>query len=474
MSHQDTEHVTTNAENLQEALDWLLPKGTFADIEFRDQSVWNPLTLIFTALMWCWSGKPTLTKRFAEARKIMARNAPEDEQPGKSYTGFLKRLVHWSQALRNRVIAEFRRTMQEEMMEHFLVGDWLVMAGDGSRTATPRTKSNEARFAAKKKAKKKAKPTSHQKRLQNAKQRKQKQQKQQTEEARAKKASTPQIWLTVLYHVGLGLPYDWRTGPSDSSEREHLLDMAKNLPDKSLITLDAGFVGYDFWQTLDQAGVAFVARVGSNVRLLKNLGCVRRQQDIVYVWPDAARKKQQPPLMLRLHAFSGAKEEVYLVTNVIEKNRLSAAQMRDIYQARWGVETYYRDLKQTFERAKMLSKTADNAQLELDWSIIGLWAICLYGTAQHLANGIPPRWRSVANLLHAFRLSMEQAKCEPDPGEDIFSLIAIAFKDDYKRKSSKASRNHPCKKKKHKIGKPIFLEATKEQQTAANNLKTAA
>lgn len=472
MPHQDTDQITTNAQDLQEALDWLLPEGTFSDITFRNQSIWNPMTLIFMALMWCWSGKPTLTKRFTEARKIVARNAPDEEQPGKSYTGFLKRLGHWSKKLMQRVVAEFRRTMQEELIDHFLVGGWMVLAGDGSRTATPRTRSNENRFAAKKKPKRKAKkPTAHQKRLQKAKQRKQKKQ---TAESRAKKASTPQIWLTVLYHVGLGLPWDWRSGPSDSSERGHLLEMAKGLPEKSLITMDAGFVGYDFWQGLNQAGVAFVARVGSNVRLLKNLGYVRSERDIVYVWPDKVRKKQQPPLVLRLHAFSGAKEEVYLVTNVLEKNRLSTSQIRDIYQARWGVETYYRDFKQTFGRAKLLSKTADNAQLELDWSLIGLWAICLYGTAQHIANGIPPKWRSVANLLHAFRLPMEQAKCEPDDEEDLFHLVAIALKDDYQRKSSKASRNPPRKKKKHKIGTPIFINATNEQQTEAKNIKTAA
>jgi len=472
MPHQDTDQVTTNAKDLQEALEWLLPEGTFSDITFRNQSIWNPMTLIFTALMWCWSGKSTLTKRFAEAQKIVARNAPDEEQPGKSYTGFLKRLAHWSTKLKERVIAEFRRTMQEELIDHFLVGGWMVLAGDGSRTATPRTSSNETRFAAKKKPKRKAKkPTAHQKRLQKARQRKQKKQ---TAESRAKKASTPQIWLTVLYHVGLGLPWDWRRGPSDSSERGHLLEMAKGLPEKSLITMDAGFVGYDFWQELNQAGVAFVARVGSNVRLLKNLGYVRSERDIVYVWPDKARKKQQPPLVLRLHAFSGAKEEVYLVTNVLDEHSLSTSQMRDIYQARWGVETYYRDFKQTFGRAKLLSKTADNAQLELDWSLIGLWAICLYGTAQHIANGIPPKWRSVANLLHAFRLPMEQAKCEPDDGEDLLHLVAIALKDDYQRKSSKASRNSPRKKQKHKIGTPIFINATKEQQTEAKNIKTAA
>ncbi len=472
MSHQDTDHVSTNAQDLQGVLDWLVPDETLADITFRDQSVWTPSTLIFAALMWCWSGKQTLTRRFAEARKIVAQNAPDDEQPGKSYAGFLKRLTHWSAALMERLIAEFRRTMQEELSRHFLVGDWMLLAGDGSRTATPRTRSNENRFAARKKPKRKAnKLTPHRKRLQKAKQKKR--QKQQTQEAREKKASTPQIWLTVLYHVGLGLPWDWRTGPSDSSERDHLLEMAQGLPEQALIAMDAGFVGHDFLQTLNQRGVAFVVRVGANVRLLKDLGYVRRKKDIVYVWPDAARRKQQPPLVLRLHAFSGGKEEVYLVTNVLEESRLSSRQMREIYQARWGVEIYYRDFKQTFGRGKLLSKTADNAQLELDWSIIGLWAMCLYGTAQHIASGVPPGWRSVANLLHAFRLPMEQAKCAADEGEDLLCLIAIALKDDYKRKSSKASRNHPRKKQKHKIGQPIILNATQEQQTVARNLKTA-
>lgn len=467
MSHQDTVHVTTNAEDLQEALEWVVTEETLADIQFRDESVWTPFTLVFGALLWAWSGKQTLTKRFVEARKIVARNAADDQQPGRSYSGFLKRLAHWSATLLARLTAEFRRTMREQFTEFYLVAGWLVLAGDGSRAATPRTRSNEARFAAKKKAKQR---TPHQKRLRKSKRRRQKRQ---AQEARDKKASTPQIWLTTLYHAGLGLPWDWRTGPSDSSERDHLLEMAQSLPEGALLALDAGFVGYDFWRTLHEAHTAFVARVGANVRLLKNLGYVRRRQDIVYVWPDAARRKQQPPLVLRLHAFRGPREDVYLVTNVLETSRLSSEQMREIYQARWGVEVYYRDFKQTFGRGKLLSHCADNAQLELDWSIVGLWAICLYGTAQHLANGIPPAWRSVANLLYAVRLTMEQAKCAPDEGEDLFSLIALALKDTYQRKSSKASRNPPRKKKKHKIGQPVFLTATNEQQTAAKNLKTA-
>jgi hypothetical protein len=32
---------------------------------------------------------------------------------------------------------------------------------------------------------------------------------------------TPQIWLTLLWHMGLRLPWSWKMGPSDSSERRH-------------------------------------------------------------------------------------------------------------------------------------------------------------------------------------------------------------------------------------------------------------
>ena len=36
-----------------------------------------------------------------------------------------------------------------------------------------------------------------------------------------KKADSPSIWLTMLWHVGVGLPWAWQRGASTSSEREH-------------------------------------------------------------------------------------------------------------------------------------------------------------------------------------------------------------------------------------------------------------
>jgi hypothetical protein len=98
----------------------------------------------------------------------------------------------------------------------------------------PRTRKNEARYSSKSKLSRKA-----QKRRRQAKRRRTQQL------ARERKAKTPHIWLTVMWHVASGLPWDWRAGPAGSSERKHLEEMMASLPPRSLITADAGFVGYE-------------------------------------------------------------------------------------------------------------------------------------------------------------------------------------------------------------------------------------
>jgi hypothetical protein len=59
------------------------------------------------------------------------------------------------------------------------------------------------------------------------------------QQAKAKKADSPQLALTLLFHVLLRLPWDWRIGSSDTSEREHLRDMIPHLPADALIVADA-------------------------------------------------------------------------------------------------------------------------------------------------------------------------------------------------------------------------------------------
>jgi hypothetical protein len=69
---------------------------------------------------------------------------------------------------------------------------------------------------------------------------------------------------------------------------------------ESRFCTDAGFTGYDLWKAMIDLNQSFLIRMGSNVKLLRNLGYVQEHQGIVYLWPARAVGEQQPPLVLRL------------------------------------------------------------------------------------------------------------------------------------------------------------------------------
>jgi hypothetical protein len=283
--------------------------------------------------------------------------------------------------------------------------------------------------------------------------------------------ASPQIWLTLFWHVGLGLPWGWKTGPVDSSERAHMLEMLGILPENSMIVADAGFVGYDNWRAIEDAGHAFVIRVGANVKLLRKLGYARESAGRVYLWPDKARKKSQPPLVLRLITVHNGKHPVYLVTNVLSEKQLSDRAAAEIYKSRWGIEVFFRSFKQTFDRRKLRSTSPDNALLELDWSLLGLWVVYLMAVAKVIKQGESPHRVSAAGALDAVRTVIRDYRWRPESEKDLWSLLGEALIDTYVRHGSKAAHNYPRKKNEKPAGKPLILSANREQLKFAKELK---
>lgn len=116
----------------------------------------------------------------------------------------------------------------------------------------------------------------------------------------------------------------------------------------------------------------------------ENLGVVRESAGTVYLWPDKAAKRRQPPLVLRLVVVRGPRHAWFLVTSVRDRQRLSDRQVAEIHRRRWGVEAYFRHFKQTFGRGKLRSHKAEHAACELEWSLLGLWAMLLFAHAQQV------------------------------------------------------------------------------------------
>jgi hypothetical protein len=459
MSHQgQTVHTepAPHHQDLKVVLDWLLAGADLSAARFRDTCTWTPRGLTCAALLWAWSGEAALTERFASARKIAIRALGLGELTAQTYQAFLKMLRAWTATLAVALVVALRRRMQGDLADRFLVGGYAVFGVDGSRLELPRTESNEARFAPAPRRRSKSKSKRRRRGTAAA--------------AGAKKANSPQMWLTTMWHVGTGLQWDWRTGPSDSSERDHLLQMIAALPARALVTADAGFVGYEYWKALLDSGRQLLIRVGANVRLLKGLGYARERAGLVYLWPDREAARRRPPLVLRLVVARGRRHPVYLVTSVLDEETLSDGQIIEIYTLRWGIELFYRHFKQTFGRRKLRSHRGENAEVEATWSLLGLWSLGLHAQVELAYDGIPASRVSVAGLLRAYRASMREYRSRPGPGESLWERLSGAVIDAYER-TNKASRDYPRKKQAHAIGAPEIRPATEFEIELARQIK---
>jgi hypothetical protein len=266
------------------------------------------------------------------------------------------------------------------------------------------------------------------------------------------------VFLTVLWHMGLGLPWDYRLGPGTASERAHLREMAADLPPGALVVADAGFVSYVLCRRLLRHGRHFLLRVGGNITLLKSLGYYHEERDgLVYLWPQDHRRGR--PLVLRLIVLPHGKQNVSLLTDVLDPAQLTDEEAATPFGMRWSEEVFYRSYKQTLQRRKLLSRTGDTCLAEAQWTLLGLWLLGLMTVSRLIRTGVDPLWFSVARARDAVRQGLRDRRARRGT-RSLDGALRAAAKDGYTRQSSKAARNYPRKKDQKPPGPPKVKSAT--------------
>lgn len=385
--------------------------ASVADPKAKRRVRWTPVAAALAAVLMALDPGCTLAVRCEETIACLAEDFTRRRRVGRTYNGLLKALERQGGVVLPLLKADLREQARRTLQSVPKVAGWTLLAADGSKEDLPRTRDHEKTFGI------------------------------------SDNGVWPQAFVTAIVEVQTGLPWDWRIGIARSNEREHLRQMAPDLPDDALLLADGGFFGHPLWSALDKSGKSFLIRVGGNVNLIRDLfpdARIERQGDIVYAWP-VDHQTRLTPLRLRLIRVGSRKNPVYLLTNVLDPTRLPRRAAGTIYRLRWGVELFYRTLKRTLGYAKLRSRSGRRGKIELEWGLITATILSLIGTHALRRHRRDPRRQSPAALVRALRATLRRGS-GANPGRALAALdraLARAVKDTYRRRKPKRARHNP-------------------------------
>jgi hypothetical protein len=466
-----------NKSHLAELLHWILPEGAlFPQEKFHGNTRWSPEQLAGQAIIWSWQETKHVTDAFDHALEVCEELGWT--KVAMTYTSFMNALDRyddvWMAGMRDR----YQALAEEVGGRFFRIGPWVPIGFDGSRATTPRTVSNERAFCA---------PNyGHGKRAKYGK-KKSKGLRRKRNKAHPSHPQSPQAWITMMWHMGLRLPWTWRLGPSNASERDHVKAMLAEevFPENTLFCGDAGFVGYPLWRAIRDAGADFVVRVGANVNLLSEHADVKTLGGgIVLCWPKGQRESGQPPLRLRLAHVRVGKTKMWLLTSVLDRKRLNRKQLIRVYKMRWGIEVEFRGLKQTIDKHKLCCRNSNRVLVELGWSLCGMAVAELLALREQIAakcnnrqdDGYDPQDRSLANTMRALRRCMRNLTKSCDPTDNVLQELSHATILRYRNHADKRARYRPPNPDKKPLGEPSLrkINATERDQLRKYDQRIAA
>jgi hypothetical protein len=382
---------------------------------------WELHPLILTLALFTWCGGDTPEERFEVARTFYVDAlAAKRRRPGETVEGFNAALLRLPMSVLRVLSGGLRQSLLLRLNSSLKVGGWLPLGCDGSRLACPRSAELEKRLG-----------------------------------SGGKKAASPQAWITAIVHLSTGLPWSWRIGKADASERDHLERLLGTLPPEAPLVTDAGYQGVALTRALLAAGVDFLMRVSAQSILYAEVIPEGMWVDgLVLLWPAREQKAKRPPVFLRLIRLHDPrrKVDVCLLTNVLQPQRLSVEMASRFYRMRWENEGFFRTYKRTLNKVKLSSRSVALLHREIECSLLAVQlllsqAVC----ARALLGAKDIRCSPRAVLLEVRREIREAHKRRGR--QSYHERIGRAGREDRPRQSAKMKRQWPSRVD-HKPPKP--------------------
>jgi len=325
----------------------------------KQSSRWMVQPLMLMLLLTTWSHGDSQAERFECAKAFCRLCLRKRRSPGQTIGGFQKALARLPMPVMRTLAAGVRLALASKLAGHWMVEDFIPLGCDGSRVECPRTKELEEHLG-----------------------------------QAGKDKSAPNIWVTAVVHLRWGIPWAWRFGKGTASERQHLELLIDTLPRLALLVADAGYFGFRMAECLVRKNVMFLLRMSSNVTLYTRelVRMDRYREGKVYYWPSAKdRKAGAKPLLLRLIRIRATpankrSHDVWLLTNVMDKKRLSHRLAGRMYRWRWQNEGCFRTYKHTLKKVKLMSRTVRLVHREAEGSWLALQLLLAQGVLVQTAR----------------------------------------------------------------------------------------
>jgi hypothetical protein len=404
----------------------------------RRKQRWDlqPLVLVLLTMTWCCGDSQA--ERFETGKAFCAVSLTKRRRPGETREGFHKALAK----LPTVVLRQLAHAVRQRILtlwgdDGLQVRGFVPLGVDGSRVECPRTQELEQRLG-----------------------------------QAGKKDSAPTVWVTALVHLRLGLLWAWRLGKGTASERDHLRQMLATLPKAALVVADAGFNGFDLAQAMVAVRASFLIRMSAKVRLLTE----RQPQpgrwydgEGIY-WPEQAQAKHQKPMRVRLIRVRAKKKknDVWLLTNILDRQRLPRDLAAQFYRWRWENEGLFRTYKRTLAKVKLMNRTVALVHREAEGSLLATQLLLAQGACALRTQACSPR-----QVLLAIR---EEIARNQGPRQRVRfdKRLAQAKREHRQRRSAKVKRHWP-RRGPHKPPKPPrFLMLTKQQRARISQLESDA
>ncbi len=392
----------------------------------------QPLVLVMIAMTWT-AGDPQ-AERFETARGFYVACHAARKRPGKTLEGFQKALGRVPMRQFRALAAGVRQEIRTRFAERLLVDGFEPMGGDGSRIECPRAAQLEARLG-----------------------------------RAGKDDAAPTLWVTAFVHLSTGLLWSWRLGPGTAAEQEHLRHLLRTLAPEALVVCDAAYMGYELVGAIVATRRSFLFRMSSKVHLytLEEAALEDWTEGPVLYWPEYAQRKGIAPLycrLIRVPAKGKVKHDVWLLTDVLDPARLSAATAAKFYRWRWRNEGVFRIYKRVVNKMKLSSRTVGLVHREAELSLLATQLLLA-----HADLALRPETKAAVGepVLSPRQVLIEiRRELQGTADRRVRSYRARlegCRAEDRKQTSPKASREWP-RRKPHKPPRPPVLHTLNEEQ----------